>query len=346
MSRAPRPPASPATPRPSTARAASGCCAADAPPKTSSRGGDTRRPGTHRGGIPCPNPMAVPGGMPGKPITASQLGERLRALGIYAMPGRRAALTDLAAKMPAAYSPTCCASHQAPRSDGCTRQEATGPATPPNSPGNAVTRPDECLRRRSRASTTRHDRNSAGYPVATPRSRSSSSWPRPGTRTSAPPCATSNLAAKPSPGSPASSAHPAASTKSFPSLHPLHQCRSAAASLNYGQCYEDPHIGEDLPRGAALRSLCARPPRSQRGAGPARRRFCGAGGTTFPARARAAGITTSAPSEVRTAKEAGSFSSRMPRTSAICSPSPGLGRRQRITTRWPTSAGVRRTSSR
>ena len=98
--------------------------------------------------------------------------------------------------------------------------------------------------------------------------------------------------------------------------------------------------------GLAPRSLCARPPRSQRGAGPARRRFCGAGGTTFPARARAAGITTSAPSEVRTAKEAGSFSSRMPRTSAICSPSPGLGRRQRITTRWPTSAGVRRTSSR
>jgi hypothetical protein len=43
-----------------------------------------------------------PGGIPGKPITASQLGERLHALGIYAMPGRRAALTDLAAKMPAA----------------------------------------------------------------------------------------------------------------------------------------------------------------------------------------------------------------------------------------------------
>ena len=75
----------------------------------------------------------------------------------------------------------------------------------------------------------------------------------------------------------------------------------------YGQCYQDPRRGEDLPRGAAPRSLCARPPRSQKGAGPARRRFCGAGGTTFPARARAAGITTSAPSEVRTAKEAGSF---------------------------------------
>jgi hypothetical protein len=40
--------------------------------------------------------------MPGKPITASQLGGRLRAPGIYAMPGRRAALTDLAARMPAA----------------------------------------------------------------------------------------------------------------------------------------------------------------------------------------------------------------------------------------------------
>jgi len=45
--------------------------------------------------------VAVPR-RPGKPITASQLGERLRALGIYAMPGRRAALTDLAARLPAA----------------------------------------------------------------------------------------------------------------------------------------------------------------------------------------------------------------------------------------------------
>ena len=35
---------------------------------------------------------------PGAPLR----GERLCALGIYAMPGRRAALTDLAAKMPAA----------------------------------------------------------------------------------------------------------------------------------------------------------------------------------------------------------------------------------------------------
>ena len=37
--------------------------------------------------------------MPGRPITASRLGERLRALGIRAMPGRRAALIDLAAQL-------------------------------------------------------------------------------------------------------------------------------------------------------------------------------------------------------------------------------------------------------
>jgi hypothetical protein len=58
---------------------------------------------THTGvGTPTRTRWLFPGGMPGKPITASQLGERLRALGIYAMPGRRAALTDLAAKLPAA----------------------------------------------------------------------------------------------------------------------------------------------------------------------------------------------------------------------------------------------------
>jgi len=40
--------------------------------------------------------------MPGKPITAPRLGSRLRALGIYAQAGRRAALLDLAAQLPAA----------------------------------------------------------------------------------------------------------------------------------------------------------------------------------------------------------------------------------------------------
>jgi len=58
---------------------------------------------THTGiGSPITTPWLFPGGMPGRPITASRLGQRLRILGIYAMAGRRAALTDLAAQLPAA----------------------------------------------------------------------------------------------------------------------------------------------------------------------------------------------------------------------------------------------------
>src|SRR6266704_4829757 len=79
--------------------------------------------------------------------------------------------------------------------------------------------------------------------------------------------------------------------------------------------------------------------------GLGRRRRAGGGGITFPARARPAGITTSVPSLVRTAKDPASACSRMPSTSVICSLSPGPGR-QRITTRMPTSAGVSRTTSR
>ena len=43
-----------------------------------------------------------PGLLPGRPLTPARLGERLRALGIYAQPGRRTALTCLAAQLPAA----------------------------------------------------------------------------------------------------------------------------------------------------------------------------------------------------------------------------------------------------
>jgi hypothetical protein len=43
-----------------------------------------------------------PGLHPGRPLTAARLGERLRKLGIQAQPGRRAALTSLAAPLPAA----------------------------------------------------------------------------------------------------------------------------------------------------------------------------------------------------------------------------------------------------
>jgi hypothetical protein len=58
---------------------------------------------SHRGvGSPAATAWLFPGHMPGRPITPARLGERLRAIGIYAQPGRRAALLDLAAQMPAA----------------------------------------------------------------------------------------------------------------------------------------------------------------------------------------------------------------------------------------------------
>jgi hypothetical protein len=63
----------------------------------------TRTGRTHTGtGSPPASPWLFPGGMPGQPITASRLGERLRAIGVRALPGRRAALIDLAAQLPAA----------------------------------------------------------------------------------------------------------------------------------------------------------------------------------------------------------------------------------------------------
>lgn len=58
---------------------------------------------SHRGvGSPETSPWLFPGHLPGRPITASRLGERLRLLGVRALPGRRAALLQLAAEVPAA----------------------------------------------------------------------------------------------------------------------------------------------------------------------------------------------------------------------------------------------------
>lgn len=58
---------------------------------------------SHRGvGSPGTSPWLFPGHLPGRPITASRLGERLRLLGVRALPGRRATLLQLAAEVPAA----------------------------------------------------------------------------------------------------------------------------------------------------------------------------------------------------------------------------------------------------
>jgi hypothetical protein len=58
---------------------------------------------TYRGvGSPTATTWLFPGHLPGRPITPARLGERLRAIGLYARAGRRAALLDLAAQLPAA----------------------------------------------------------------------------------------------------------------------------------------------------------------------------------------------------------------------------------------------------
>lgn len=53
-------------------------------------------------GSPATSPWLFPGHLPGRPITPSRLGERLRLLGVRALPGRRATLLQLAAEVPAA----------------------------------------------------------------------------------------------------------------------------------------------------------------------------------------------------------------------------------------------------
>lgn len=63
----------------------------------------TRHGRRYRGvGSPSANAWLFPGHLPGRPLTPARLGERLRALGIHAQPGRRSALTSLAAQLPAA----------------------------------------------------------------------------------------------------------------------------------------------------------------------------------------------------------------------------------------------------
>lgn len=60
----------------------------------------------HRGhattGAGSPSPWLLPGGQPGRPINASHLGQRLKALGILPGQARSTALFQLATELPAA----------------------------------------------------------------------------------------------------------------------------------------------------------------------------------------------------------------------------------------------------
>lgn len=53
-------------------------------------------------GSPATTRWLFPGGLPGRPITPARLAARLRALDIPTQAARRAALIDLAAKLPSA----------------------------------------------------------------------------------------------------------------------------------------------------------------------------------------------------------------------------------------------------
>jgi hypothetical protein len=53
-------------------------------------------------GSPADSKWLFPGLLPGRPITPARLADRLRTLGVPVQAGRRAALTDLAAQLPAA----------------------------------------------------------------------------------------------------------------------------------------------------------------------------------------------------------------------------------------------------
>jgi hypothetical protein len=53
-------------------------------------------------GTPTTTPWLFPGLLPGRPLSPAQLGVRLRRMGIYAQPSRRATLTQLAATLPPA----------------------------------------------------------------------------------------------------------------------------------------------------------------------------------------------------------------------------------------------------
>jgi hypothetical protein len=68
---------------------------------------------SYRGvGSPPATTWLFPGHLPGRPITAARLGERLRSIGIYAQTGRRATLLDLAAQLPAAVLADLLGLHQ------------------------------------------------------------------------------------------------------------------------------------------------------------------------------------------------------------------------------------------
>jgi hypothetical protein len=85
-------------------------------------------------GSTTPSRWLFPGHLPGRPITAIRLGQRLSIHGIDARAARRAAQQPSPHKSPQSCSPRYSASPSPQPSNGSTPPEATGPTTPPPPP--------------------------------------------------------------------------------------------------------------------------------------------------------------------------------------------------------------------
>jgi hypothetical protein len=110
----------------------------------------TQLPGSR---IPARYHLAVPGHLPGRPITPARLGERLRAIGIYAQTGCRAALLDLAAQLPrrGPGRPSWPAREDRRQMDAPGRRRLVplcSRASPPSSPALTNTSPTPALNQR------------------------------------------------------------------------------------------------------------------------------------------------------------------------------------------------------
>ena len=93
----------------------------------------SRRPQPTRGVGSPPPPLAVPrAACPAARSPRPRLGERLRALGIYAQTAAVPRCSTSPPSCPPRSSPTSSACTRPPPPDGCTKPEATGPAMPPS----------------------------------------------------------------------------------------------------------------------------------------------------------------------------------------------------------------------
>jgi len=145
------------------------------------------------------------------------------------------------------------------------------------------------------------------------------------------------------PRAPSSSAHPPQALD-FPSLHPLHQCRSAAYFVELPASATRPSARRELAARVAFTPFrCCAGRRGVQGGMGNRRAACSAaaGGTTFP-QERGRPDHESSPRQRCDREGSGHFPRECPHGGDLVRLHPSGAGAQRITTRWPTSAVVMR----